>query len=649
MRMKIWLVVLISLATLSLVIVSCGGGGGGGGGSTGGETLVTLSSVTALYPNNGVNWNDYVKGGTITTAMDTLCTAATDTACLHGGEVKVVTVTGKTSCSGLTASDALGAFDWTCDASTGTVRMISTGLKDGKFLSDLIDFTTPAWKANSVTVNDNGTLYSTQTSTMWWTNPVTTAISGGSLAAAGTVYAVTTSMTGTYTIDASKVALVSRPGVTIQGAAAAGETIISASNVNFIWLEGTINAIGNNLGVYLDTVKYSSLRNVKADNADTGTYLAGVVLNASSNNTLKNISGVNNGQYAIELVGANGNMLAHITAANNGSRGVALAASRNNIVKGVRTSNNGGAGIYLVNNCYDNVFLDIVATSSFNGIDIADGGSSNNVLSGIAVALNANDGIDLRSSDNLLMNIMSIREGSNGLVLMSGARNTVANIASADGSWDIYSLNSSTNTFTGIVKVGSSGCVVNGGVDPGITNGTCAMSGSSDAALTTGVTLTGSVLSKVTSTDVLNASNASGTESYANITDWTTFANDLRAWGNDGIAFPDYSNTGRCVGTCRIWDWSLRSTDTVVRDVLSKPTGNDTITHTWSDASTTTFLRNAVELSGNGNGLCESGETCLYTPNIGAYQGHGNLVSAGTFTDGTITGVTLLKYETNGR
>ena len=90
----------------------------------------------------------------------------------------------------------------------------------------------------------------------------------------------------------------------------------------------------------------------------------------------------------------------------------------------------------------------------------------------------------------------------------------------------------------------------------------------------------------------------------------------------------------------------------MAQDILTLPNGNDTATHTWSDASTVTFLQNAAELLGDGigndNGLCESNETCLHTPNIGAYQGHANLVSAGAFTDGTITGVTLMRYENNG-
>ena len=99
------------------------------------------------------------------------------------------------------------------------------------------------------------------------------------------------------------------------------------------------------------------------------------------------------------------------------------------------------------------------------------------------------------------------------------------------------------------------------------------------------------------------------------------------------------------------------------------PTGANTITHTYSDASTVTYLHNATELagdfSGNDNGLCESFEQCLYTPNIGAYQGHeidpaanctvGTTEIQGvtycnvTFSAGpTITNVTLVQFDTNG-
>jgi hypothetical protein len=52
---------------------------------------------------------------------------------------------------------------------------------------------------------------------------------------------------------------------------------------------------------------------------------------------------------------------------------------------------------------------------------------------------------------------------------------------------------------------------------------------------------------------------------------------------------------------------------------------------------------------GNDNGLCESGETCLFLPNIGTYQGHGDLESVGNLVGGALTGITLLRYSTNGR
>jgi hypothetical protein len=63
-------------------------------------------------------------------------------------------------------------------------------------------------------------------------------------------------------------------------------------------------------------------------------------------------------------------------------------------------------------------------------------------------------------------------------------------------------------------------------------------------------------------------------------------------------------------------------------------------------------VKNATELKGDGvgndNGLCESNEACLFTPNLGSYQGDGILLPPGAFTDGTLTGITLFKYSNNG-
>jgi hypothetical protein len=179
----------------------------------------------------------------------------------------------------------------------------------------------------------------------------------------------------------------------------------------------------------------------------------------------------------------------------------------------------------------------------------------------------------------------------------------------------IYLTDTLNSTFTGLLEVGnnSNDCIVIGGTNPGLDNNTCANNGSSDASLITGIQLTG----------------------------------DL-----------DDGNTE----------------NSALLGVLDLPTGNDTLTHTWSgtpvtlddagcnalvDGSVynglsceTTFLRHAVEVQndglGNNNILCESGETCTYMPNIGSYQGHGNLESAGAFINGTLSGITLMQFDTNG-
>ena len=262
--------------------------------------------------------------------------------------------------------------------------------------------------------------------------------------------------------------------------------------------------------------------------------------------------------------------------------------------------------------------------------------------------------------------------------------NTYADLAAAHTTTGILLFDALINTFTGRLLVGnnSSNCLVNLGTNPGLDDGTCANNGTSDASLTTGITLATSFIGKVITNDAQNTTDTNGAAASfpadPTIFDWGHFDNTFRGWGKDGSAFPNADHRGRWnTGLGRIWDWSLASTDTVLRGALSLPGGNDTLTHTWGgtpasndnagcDAMVTgsvwnatdsvcqtTLLRRATEIMGDGlgneNTLCESGETCLYMPNIGSYQGHGNLISAGAFSDGTISGVTLVKYETNGR
>ncbi len=580
-----------------------------------GLEVTCINLVLPLYLGNGASWNDYVvnDGTTLFNASDTACTGGETggySACIHGGERRFFQIDGETSCTGLNATDALDAFDWHCDDSLGYVRFISGRLKVDKRMSDLIDFTAPAWKENAVTVKNVTTTVATSPSSRWWSNPLVIDNDGASEAemdAAGTIYLVTADTQAAYSMGADKVGIVIKPGVTLQGLGTGtflGDMAVISGAGKFLWIEGSVNALGNNHGLYLKSSRFSVVRGVRAVNAtDNGVYVVG------SNNNLSWVNASNCQKNGVIVDGAH-NLIVGVTASASYQGLSVWSWSTDTVVQNVTAVNNWPYNVYIVNY------------------------STNSMISGLAVA-----------------------NGSRGLLLNTySSDNTVADVASAHNFENVYLSYNSNNTFTGRLDLGhlDRGCYISYGTDPGLVDGTCENQGASDATLTSGIDMSTSFVGKVMVDDPANGSDSSGTALYPTdpaTFDWTAFANDFRAWGiDDGVAFPSVDQQAEwATGNGRIWDWSLAVTDTVIRDVLPVPTGNDSITHTWSDGSTVTFLRHAVEVDGDGDGLCESNETCLYTPNLGSYQGHGALVSAGTVTDGTVSGVKLVKYETNGR
>lgn len=87
----------------------------------------------------------------------------------------------------------------------------------------------------------------------------------------------------------------------------------------------------------------------------------------------------------------------------------------------------------------------------------------------------------------------------------------------------------------------------------------------------------------------------------------------------------DNTNAGTCLLTCGEFDSRLKTADTLLRNQLAVPTANTDVESHAFPSTTVTFLAHANEIFGDGigndNGLCESNETCVYNPNIGAYQG----------------------------
>lgn len=300
----------------------------------------------------------------------------------------------------------------------------------------------------------------------------------------------------------------------------------------------------------------------------------------------------------------------------------------------------------------------VTATGNSYGVFLDS--SPDNTLSGVAASNNTNVGvyIDDASHKSTLSVVTASNNGGQGIYILS-SYNTFSGVTSSNNnSYGLHLHLSSYNYFTEILKVGND-CYVYGGLNPGLVAGLgCANDGPSDASLTTGITLAGSFVGK-TYDDNSNSSDTGKAVSFPidpTAFDWSNFENPFRGWGKDGD-FGNANSRGRwTINDGAIWDRSLWSTDAVLVNSLTIHNHGDianTITHTWSDDSTSTFLRNAIEIQGDGQGndntLCESYETCLYTRNMGSYQGHGALVNAPAFVDGvTIMGVTLKEYEYNG-
>ena len=635
--------------------------------------------VSALYPVNGANWNDYVAndGANRFQATDTACNTTTTGgyyACIHGGLYRNVVLSKPASCSDqLSARDALGVFRWSCDDSSGKVRMVATGFQDGKYLSDLIDFATGSWRANSVTVT-NGTATATTPSAVWWSNPIAVNPAGGALSASGTVYVFSSSTNSDYTIGADKIAIVGRPGVMLQGSGGASP-IFSATSRNFLWFEGMWDGTNNaTVGINWSGVRFSALHGVKIQRVSSN----GIALaTASENNLLSNL------------------VLGEIR------RGLNISTNSNfNLFHKINISSvTVDQGLYLGGS--NQVAIDLaISSTAGDSINIYGGGATaKNFIANASLHHAGNQaGMELDSSgaDSLMMNIASsTTEDAIASTFAGTDRVTYLNLAVVyANTWGIDQAAGSYYYYTGLLLLGNNTADCN--ITPanaGIT-ATCAASNASDFSLSTGVDVSNSFVGALSTNDAANTtSQSSATSAFGSIADWLRFENRYRSWGKNN-PYGSIANKSRCdAGTCQIWDWSLRSSDTQLRNRLSLPTGNETIVKYWSAASqtacqaisgavwqdqvcsypgyttstsctaaggtwstglcTSRILRNAVEIIGDGygneNGLCESNERCLHTPNIGAYQGHGNLISAGTFTNGTLTGITLYKYATNGR
>ncbi|MDX1959083.1 MAG: hypothetical protein SFU98_10960 [Leptospiraceae bacterium] len=638
---------------------------------------ITCSSFTAKSLYNLGNetqsfWMDYVKfdGTSPVNATGTACTGAETgfyNACIHAAEFKKFDIPNLRTCDGITTSDSLSVFQWRCIVSgNGSVYVVSTGLKDEKGLSDLIDFDTINWKDISVTVSINGTTLLTSNPAKWWNNPIVKDNSGINLTASRTIYITDASASSQeYRFTASKVALLAKKGFLKASSTGVGITLSFNSATSFNWVEGNFQNTSTSTGTALSI---SSLENKFHMFRNMSLLVSG-----------GNSSFVLNNNQCI------GCFFSNISVTHLVSNSIHVNMNNTyNILRNFQSYNSAGSLLSVANK--DILVLDsIFINGEAFGIDSSVNTYTNNLLMNNTVLNTENHAINFVGASHTFMNTLSANTNSTGRTIKFSTTspkfiNTIA--AHSASSSNIEDSNSTSNSsFRGILKTSSASCASTG--SSGISN-SCAKINASEFSppAVTNITLASSFVGAASSDTVNSATLVASTNSSAlTPSQWFGFQNRFRAWGRSGT-FPGTGITTRCTGgstNCSIWDLSLRASDSVARNVNHCPSATIADTHTWSAANntscleikgavwgtscTTTFLRNAVEIFGDGvgneNGICESGEECIYTPNIGAYQGHGNLIPANTTTSttnscsdidssGTITNVKLWKYETNG-
>ncbi len=683
------------------------------------QVYLTASAgvFAALYPTNGLNWMDYIRnnGTTVFNANSTACTGSETGGyykCLHGGAMRIESLpTGNTDCTGVTAMDSLDAFNWVCDTSTTPVRMVSTALNETKNLSDLIDWGTCGgtdlspckWKQMTLRIFRNGNEIKITPPRYWAANNIVRRVLSGisvSLNTSGTIHVIMTNTDATFSVSA-KNALVVQSGSKVSNTT--NNPVVGGGSADFSWIEGVFEQQNSGNACFRVGGKFQVVRNASARGLSSPSFR----IQTSADNVL----------LFNTAVGYSPNSENYLLDSPNYATLTKIRGANTN----VKLFDSGGTGSVIHN------ALGIGAGSQgipvTSGINVTVLNSTVGLLTGAGFTGSATNG------GGVLMNFLSAQTGSSGITQANtkfSHLNIAAAHAAASG---VLVQNTAAHYWGGLLQFGSNiakNCDTSAvtAALAGLVDTTCANAGPSDATYTAGITMAGTFVGRVTTNDTVNSSDTNGAAPFASGNNWLNFANDYRLWGKDGTDITDTATRGSCTsGTCRIWDLRLLSTDTgaggaaVAYNVNALPYGNQAYSHAWYTATAptaqsscdnyaaigstyvatggvcsypgyktasactgatgnwsaakcvSTFIPNATEFIGDGvgneNGLCESNEVCLFTPNIGAYQGEetnptvncpagttyrwwGKTYCKENFINGTVTGVTLLRFDTNG-
>jgi len=315
-----------------------------------------------------------------------------------------------------------------------------------------------------------------------------------------------------------------------------------------------------------------------------------------------------------------------------------------------------------------NTFTHMTLLNASSGISEAN--SNHNTYSDIVIGNIANtaDYIDLNTVTNTSLYDLTLQASPGGV-----GNNGINNVGNT----------SSTVTLDGNVRVKSNFTNCSNTVGTFQLNAACNYGpGLAKTAITSGFDLSTSFMGLVSSDpNNYSSSGGLGLQTYSvapsTVMDWLNFLDPIyRGFALEGTGFfNDPSRQGPCTAgtTCRMYDTRLSASDPYLLNTYGNwntslpncPSSVDGAGNSYPgggpnptiivDGAGRTYLKNAVEIQfddapgANNNGLCESGEKCIYAPDAGAYQGEGDFTTQTCiFHNGTITNVTMYAYPING-
>ena len=220
--------------------------------------------------------------------------------------------------------------------------------------------------------------------------------------------------------------------------------LVQANNIiiDFAGYNITGNGSLNTYGIYSNGYNYTTIKNGKIYDFDSGIYL----LNNKDNN-VTNIT-ANSNYHGIFLNLSSNNNITSITANSNEAGVYVYNYSNNNILTNVIANNNYVTGVYLKSS-NNNQLTNITANSNYRGIAIYS--SSNNTLTGITANNSPYDeGIVLYSSSNNILTNITANSNGDGILLSLSPNNILTNITTNSNMAGINFYSSSNNTLTGI-------------------------------------------------------------------------------------------------------------------------------------------------------------------------------------------------------